>query len=46
MVRTAVMLGTPATTCSMGMVTLRPISSAEMPGDWVSTSTSGGTGSG
>ena len=40
------MCGTPAIATSIGIVTLRSISSAEMPLDWVSTSTIGGTGSG
>jgi hypothetical protein len=41
-----VMCGRPESCTSMGMVTLRSISSADMPEDCVMISTIGGTGSG
>ncbi|MCY1171706.1 hypothetical protein D9M73_118270 [compost metagenome] len=44
--RIAVKWGMPAMPTSIGMVTLRSISSADRPCVWVMTSTIGGTGSG
>ena len=40
------MLGKPDNCTSTGIVTLRSISSADRPEDWVMISTIGGTGSG